>query len=1045
MDIGITAEVEAQAERRYVTILFADLVGYTSLSEGLDPEDLEIVQRRYAALTTGIMESFGGTVAQLTGDGVLVFFGYPQARETDVERALRAGLELAARVPLLDVRVGNCPLAPPAVRVGVHTGLVLLTPNVGPGLGSEPRVIGEAVNIASRLEARAPPGGVITSQACIDLVRGRFELRQLASDEVRGLSRRIDMFEVVRHLPARADHLERVIAPHLVGRTAASRALREAFAASCHNRRCSVVSVVGDAGVGKTRLLGDFIEGLGDGEATVIRTACAEIFSRAAFFAVTAYLWQLAHLNVDDDAAKRLVKIGAVLAGPGLAGESNVAIYESLLGPTVASPALAGLVPSELKRRQLEFLVALVASAVEQRPTLLWVDDAHWLDPSTAELLHELVRVFAEQPLFIVISRRSFPQAISLPRFDEEIALVQLDADQSLTVARSIPGSELINDALLRRAVEAAEGLPLFIEQFVVSLLDGLRTPATPRLHEGVPLMLASLLAERLDRRPGSRRLVQLAACVGRSFNGDMLAGILGRPVAQIEAQLSGLVDAELLLERRHGAVRQFTFRHALIQRFAYEMIVSDDRRQFHRAIANAIGNADTPSPNDPELRAHHLTEAGAIDEAIRAWHEVGLAAQRASAHIEAVDSLRRALRLLDQVEDPARRIVSELPIQVALMASLTAARGSTAEDVAACCERGLALCRDSGRIESSLPFAFGLATLSIGRGDGERATAYAAQVLDIAIAGDNIPVQMVGHSLLGRVGFMLGDLVPARVALERAMALNTVEHEAVALRLFGQSYNIHTRSLVASLLFHVGEIDTALEYGRSALDAASRLGHPHSTAIPFSYLTWVGYLGDAGHVLEHLGGGFLRLAEQHGLAGFRGLANGNLGIAMALQRRSDEAIAHFAECERQMREISWTLTLGCLLCVWADTLRRMDRIDEARAVYARAFDCHDMTLEGWFRPEMLRIGALIEGAAAPNDRDRIAMLLTTAVVAARHTGQDVVEFRCLESLRAWSGRLNAEMAARLAALGHCGLRTGKLTAWLATLPDLGGQAILPS
>ncbi|HWX29310.1 MAG TPA: AAA family ATPase, partial [Steroidobacteraceae bacterium] len=399
-------------------------------------------------------------------------------------------------------------------------------------------------------------------------------------------------------------------------------------------RRCQTVVIIGDAGIGKTRIVREFCSQPELAETTIIQANCHELFLNTPLYPLASFLWARIGLVPEDDVGARMQKIATFLDELVVNTPENNQIVGSLLGlESMRAAESVAPTPLLLKRKQYDFVIRVMRQAANTQPTLLWVEDAHWLDASSAELLQEIVAALSDVPFLVVLTRRSFPNVVALPHVDETIELKQLSGSEALEVARSMPGAAELPDALLQRAVEAAEGVPLFLEQFMISLIEEhRRSPHPTPKPAGVPLLLAEKMSGRLDRRPGARRIVQAAAVIGRSFAPAFLAALLQQEPQAVAEPLQALVDAEILLPRRYGAEIQYEFRHALLQRIAYESMLQLERRATHLSVVAGLRKADQAEKTPPEVIAYHLTEAGEFLEAIEAWLRAGRHAAERSA-----------------------------------------------------------------------------------------------------------------------------------------------------------------------------------------------------------------------------------------------------------------------------------------------------------------------------------------------------------------------------------------------------------------------------
>ena len=1024
-DFGISGSDPRPSEHRFLTIEFIDLVGFTDLAEQLDPEDLGLLLRRYQRLALTTMERFGGFVAQAFGDGLLVYFGYPAAHGNDAERALLAALALLRGLRDLDTTVHGRTIPKLEVRIGVHSGLVMITQQlVTSPFSSGYGAVGEAVNLASRLQAEVPSGGIAISQETASIVEGLFECKSLGLKTIKGLSRHVEVYQVVRPLSdtKRTESRLRRGAARLVGREAAIERILARWRVARDESRCQTVAVVGDAGLGKTRLMLELSSRSELADATLLQGQCHEIFASTPLYPIRVFLRGRAGLTADDEESVRLDKISAYLDEIGRNTEENRDLIARLLGVGVSEDgSTAVATPPLLKQKQYQLITSIFEQGARARPVILWIDDTHWLDPSSAELLRDLVAATAKLPVLVVLTMRPFPKGPALPDIDETVRLELLGLQDCLELAWSVPGAEGLSEEMVLKAVEAAEGVPFFLEQLVISLLDEQsRRPAHRRLA-GLPLMLAELMSERLDRRPGARRIAQAAACLSGAFTLDLLIAVL-KDETQIPERLEALVEAEILLPRRFGAEIRYEFRHVLLQRMAHESMVPTERRAMHVRIVEVLMNAAVGEPAIPEVLAYHLTEAGDFREAVEAWLRAGVAAARRSAHVEAVEHVRKGLGLLDRIPDPGARRQFELKLQASLMGSLLATQSATSAELAACCERGLQLCEETGAAPMAFPFAFGQFTFVNCRGRTDEAISLARQFVSRAEQGGFESERVIGYRMLGQALVVKGDVASAKTALERSLTQYVHERDAATTHLYGQNTEVHTKSLLSITHLCMGNVDAALDVGLDALRTGDAVQHPHSTAIPMSYVGgWVFGLCGAAEEMLTVASSMLALAEQHRLYGFRVGAAALIGWAHCLRGELERGIPVIAKAIAGFESVQFRLALAGHMGNLADAQRRAGRLAEAATTCERALA---LMPEGsqLFEAELLRVHALVAAELAPTDVDRAETRFREAVRCARDHRLPLFEWRCLVSLAQFlgsAGRHDAAVESRLAELSH--------------------------
>jgi class 3 adenylate cyclase/tetratricopeptide (TPR) repeat protein len=1015
---------EGTSERRFLTIEFVDLVGSTDLAEQLDPEDLALLLRRYQRLALTVMERLGGFVAQVLGDGIVTYFGYPAAHENDAERAVRAALALLQDMRDLDTTIQGRTLPRLEARIGIHSGLVLVAPELAMPAGiSRHDVVGEVINLSARLQAETQPGGIAISQEALELVEGLFECRSIGTRSIKGLSRRIEVYEVLRALPGakRATSRLRRGATRMVGRQAATDRILSHWAMVRTEAQCKTVAIVGDAGIGKTRLALELSGRPEFADAPLWQTQCHEMFASTPLYPLGAFLWARAGLTSDDSELVRHAKISDYLEDLGFKNEKNHSLLSGLLGVSAsAEDYSSGLTPQLRKREQCELIVSIVTRVAVTRPVVLLVEDAHWLDPSSAELLNDIVAASAKLPLLVLLTMRPVPHSPTVPKIDEAVRLEQLGLLDSLELARTVPGAGALAEETIRAAVEAAEGVPFFLEQLIISLIEEQsRGPALHRRLGGVPLMLAEFMSARLDRRLGARRVAQAAACIGGTFTRDFLAAVLGDDAIVVQERLEALVEGEILLPRRGGAEILYGFRHALLQRMAHESMIHAERRNMHRRIVEVLQGTEGRESIIPEALAHHLTEAGEFSEAIKAWLRAGGNAGRRSAHVEAIEHIRKGLRLLNEISDPVLRRQLELNLQVSLMGSLLATQSATSSELAACCERGLALCQEVDAPAMVFPFAFGQFTFVNCRGRNSEAVSLAELFLSRAESDEFRSERVIGHRMMGQALLAQGSAVAAKKELEESLKLYVPERDAATAHMYGQNTEVHTKSLLSLALLCLGDVDAALAAGADALQTADGFRHPHSSAIPLVYVGgWVFGLCEATEQMMNAARSLLALAEQHRLNGFRAHAAAFVGWALCQGGNPGQGIPMIAQAIQAFDSVQFRLSEAGHLSNLADAQRRVGRLADAAATCERGVQ---LMSEGslWLEPELRRVEAMIAATVEPNNGQRAEGLFRRAIASAQAFKFPLFERRCAVSFQQFLASQNRRDAAIESRLGE--------------------------
>jgi class 3 adenylate cyclase/tetratricopeptide (TPR) repeat protein len=1010
-------------QRRYLTILFCDLVGYTELSERLDPEDLRDLQLQYQRLALTVMERYGGFVAQFSGDGVLVYFGYPAAHENDAERAVRAALELHDRLHELNGELRGQQLPEIAIRIGIHTGLIVIGSELASGGAQDHSIVGEAANLAARLQADAPTNSVIVSGETFEMISGMFDYESLGPRRFKGISRSIPIYKITKPRVGigRTYHRGRRGTSHFVGRAESVERLVTCWHRAKEKSRCETILITGEAGVGKTRLATEIVKHPEFSDANVLQIHCHDIFASTPLYSVGMFVWSEAGLTVDDDKAIRAQKIANFLDNLGLKNPENEDIISSLIGTSLTSATEASApTPFLFKRKQFALLGSIFEQMVRKQPTLIWVDDVHWIDPSSAELLQELVKRLADTAVLVALTGRSFPKSPNLPSTENAIELGQLSLDECYELARAIPRAQDLSDEELKRAVEAADGVPLFVEYLVLSLVDQKEQASNAsRRHGDLPLTLAAMISERLDRVADGRRVVQAAACIGRPFTADFLAALLQENAQSVVEPLEALIDAEILRSNREA---RFEFRHALLQRAAYESMVQSERRATHANIVKQLQHDSAAGPFVPELIAYHLTASAQFQEAIKTWLDAGASAARRSAHIEAVEDLRRGLSLLNEISSPELRAKLELGLQGALIPSLISTQGPTSSALSECCQRGLALCREGEASPLVFAFLFGQFTFAMCRGRNKDAAPLAQLFLTVASDKSYASGRVIGHRLCGMTHINAGAALKAKEQFEQSLELYSAERDAAATQLFGQNTQVHSRSLLSIALLCLGQVDEALQVGLDALEAADALRHPQSTALARAYVGgWLFGLCGAKTEMKREAQQLIALADQHRLGPFRLFGSAFMGWALCQDGDLENGVAMLTKAIDRLESIDFRLSLPGHLASLAEAQRLQGKLEEAKKTCARGLTMISEGTDLWIEAEARRIDALIAADMKVESAEKVEAKFREAIECARSLGFPIFELRSLLSLQNFLGpnRKDIEIEARLKKLAH--------------------------
>jgi class 3 adenylate cyclase len=972
------ADIRQPAERRQVTVMFCDMADSTAVGARLDPEDLREVITAYHDCVTAQVSRFDGFIARYMGDGVLVYFGYPTAHEDDAERAVRAGLAASGEVERLNTIAG--PAGTLRARVGIATGLVVVGDLIGVGASLEQTVVGDTPNLAARLQSLAEPGRVVIAHSTRRLLGRLFDYRHMAAIQIKGYSSMVDAWTVLREsvIDSRFEALRDERRLPLFGREdELAQLLRRWDQVKGGEGRA--VLLTGDAGIGKSRLAAAVQERLAEEPHLNLRLACSPHHQNSALHPVIGHMMRDAGFEREDDMATRLRKLEALLAQTGTPRDQVILLSDLLSLPVRPENRLGELTPQQRRERTYEAILDRLGNLAQQHPTLVLIEDLHWADHSTHELLRRVLDQLERRRILLLITARPDlrPGWMVHPQVSVQL-LNRLGPRQARAIIDGVSGKESLPATIREQILARADGVPLFIEELTRSVLEsdfarGLDTDGAwimpSRVTDVVPSSLQASLVARLDRLPNAKNVAQIAAVIGREFSFELFQSISHLERERLEHALQGLVQADLIVERGQAPDAMYSFRHALVQDAAYSSLLRTQRRTLHLQVAEALERHPLHAESaEPEILAHHFAEAGIVDKAVD--HHLAAARQAASrcALAEMVSHLRRGLSLLADLPDMPATQRRELALQVALGQGLSDYLGSANDESHAAFARARALCLELKDTTLLLSILYGLQVYHFTRGESEVVLRYGQEILALSEPKAERKTLLLGERVVASAHLLIGHFAEARAAYERLLALCEATSNDSPLADSPRDSAVVGCSFLAICLTMVGYPGQGIAMSDRGRRSAAGLSRPLSLAFSLrrSCIQRMLLLDFA--AVKELAEQLLKLAAENDIR--PGRLEGLFFHSWALLNECNSAELH-EQLDRALEQLdkakTWAFLPYLMTAACELKLAHRDRDGGARLL-ARAAELVQSTGARWCQPEILRLRARLlgDGPEAP-------------------------------------------------------------------------------
>jgi class 3 adenylate cyclase/predicted ATPase len=995
------------AERRQLTMFFCDLVGSTALASRFDPEDWRAIVGAYYDVCARVIARFDGHIAQYLGDGLLVYFGYPSAHEDDAQRAVRAGLGIIEAVRQLNVTLAERHDVALSVRIGCHTGLVVVGEEV-PGTGQDDMVLGDTPNIAARLESIAEPNTLVIGAPTHQLLGGLFEYESLGTPSLKGVSVSLEVYRVLHESAARTRleaQADAGLTP-LVGRSTELAVLEQRWA-QAFDGHGSAVLIAGEAGIGKSRLVHALIDHAANQQVWLTPCQGSQYHRDTAFYPFVD-LFQRVVLRFErpESPADRLRKLERFFEDSGQPLAETLPHLCSMLSiPPAPGYSFPDLPPEQQKQETMRALQTILLRRSIQQPVLFIVEDLHWVDPTTLEFIQLLVTAISGARILAVFTcRPEFASPWAGSSAVTQIDLARLPANEAAELINRVAGDKPLPDEIVADIVTRTDGVPLFIEELTKTLLESDLLEEGPARYElagplpplAIPNTLHDSLMARLDRLSTIKALAQLGAAIGREFSYALLHAVSPWRETLLQDGLEQLVAAEFLYQEGTPPVASYRFKHALIQDAAYQSLLKSTRQQHHKRIANVLESQFPETiETQPELLARHYTEAGLAERAIPYWHAASQHAMQRFATLEASNHAGRGLELLARQADSPHRAKQELSLQLVLAPAFSTIRGpQSVEHIYA---RALELAREVGDPADLFPALAGLTYAQIVLGRMRNARKLAEEFLALTSHQDDALVAAAGHSMVAYAAWWEGDIPSVREHSRRCLALCDPSAPAATLA-YNQNPWVICGYLDALAAFVAGYPAQARRAMTTALDYAAGLRHPYSLSISLLFAAQLGQLMRDPAEARARAEESLALSAEHGLHAVWLWCLLPRGWAAVQEGDPVAGIADIREAMDRRRAFGINAVWPWFLTVLAEAQGGLGQVDDALASLDEAQHWVQHNGESLYAAEMHRVrGELLLDAAAAE------RCLLTAIDVARTQQAKLWELRAATSLcRMW-------------------------------------------
>ena len=1002
---------EASGERRHVTVMFCDLVDSTGIAARLDAEEWRDLVGAYLDAASTAVTDMGGKVAKKLGDGLMALFGHPVAQENDAERAARAALTIQRSLTELNRKNEATRKPALAARIAIDSGPVVID--------ATGEIFGEVPNIAARAQALAEPGSVVVTGRVQRQVAGLFVAEERGSHALKGVPEPVTLFRLIRASGGGRRAGQRHLTP-LVGRDEEIAMLMRRWERARQGDG-QLVLIVGEPGLGKSRLIEEFHSGLRDVPHTWVEWSCSQLLQNTPLHPIAEWGRQRFG-GADVPAEQRLADLENSLTQVKLDPAENVPLLAPLLDIPLPEERSPTSTPEELRRRQLAALTAWVMASARVQPVVLALEDVHWADPTTLDLLRGIAERGALAPLFVLITARpEFRQPWGVRSHHGTVSLVPLDRPQVRDMVSGLAARHALSKEVVEGVTERTGGVPLFVEELTRLLLERGERDGV----QAIPPTLQQSLTARLDRLGSARDVAQIGAVIGRDFSYTLLRAVAGIEDMSLQMALERLADADILLVQSLPPESEYRFKHALIQDAAYENLLKSRRQTLHRRIAEVLlDQFPATAAAEPELLAHHFTQAGLTEAAIEWWGKAGHRSLERSALLEAAAQFTQALGLIAALRSTPALRREQIKHQIALIRPLGHVKGFAAPETKAAVEQARLLIEQAEALGerpddplilfSVLSASWGLATVAF---NGDVSRILAEQALLVA-KGQAATVPLVrAHVMMGQTLLYAGEIAEAVTHFDKGLALYDPAKQGPLRTLASADARVQLLGFGSWAAWILGYPEVALADANQSLKFAREIGDAGSLMLGLACAAATHSLLRNHATTNTLSDELIALADEKSALYWKALGMTAKACMLAVSGKSSDAVHMLNTGIAAFRSTATTLYVPFFSIYLAIAHAALNELDNAWRCINETIAAIDDTKERWCEAEVNRIAGEIALRSPKPDAAKAEAYFERALVVARAQQAKSWELRAAMSMaRLWRDQGKVQQARELLA-----------------------------